>query len=310
MRRAGTLARYVLEPYAFLERVAMNASAYRSSDAVVRERIEVLRTARGEPAYQTGFALARGVAASRIARALAGSVGTLSGVCVFVFALASFKAFGGSGPPFEDQLYEAAEITLLGGWLAALMVGMVAFVAAHSTLPSDPNQASGDAVDPLTELVALEKHDPLREMREVARRWEFAALATPLTALSLLAPLTLHWLVDVLFLGGASSDSGFRSNWIPMSALIVGHAHLALVIACVWWARSLRKREAVEVRLAITKSWATAMAVTVATAAVPGIALLAIPPILVALTGLVFVPWMFRATASVLMQEREMLGTQ
>jgi hypothetical protein len=47
----------------------------------------------------------------------------------------------------------------------------------------------------------------------------------------------------------------------------------------------------------------------VATAAVPGIALL-VPPILVALTGLVFVPWMFRATASVLMREREMLGTQ
>jgi hypothetical protein len=310
MRRDGTLARYVLEPYAFLERFAMNASAYRSSDAVVRERIEVLRAARSDPAYEADFALARGVAASRIARAFAGSVGTLCGVGVFAFALASFEACGGRGPLCEGQLCEGAEIALLGGWLVALMVGMVAFVGAHSTLRSDPNEASVDAGDLWTELATLERHDPLREMREVARRWEFAAVATPLTAISLLAPLTLHWLVDVLFLGGASSDNGFRTNWIPASAIIVGHAHLALVIACVWWARSLRRREAVEARLAINRSWGTAMAVTVATAAVPGIALLAIPPILVALTGLVFVPWMFRATASVLMREREMLGTQ
>jgi hypothetical protein len=88
------------------------------------------------------------------------------------------------------------------------------------------------------------------------------------------------------------------------------HAHLALVIACICWARSLRIREAIEARLAINRTWGTALAVTVATACVPGIVLLAIPPILVAITGLVFVPWMFRAMASVLVRERTMLGME
>jgi hypothetical protein len=288
----------------------MNASAYRSSDAVVRERIAVLRAARSEPEYEASFALARRVAASRVARAVAGGVATLSGLCVFGFALASFLASGENRSTVEGRLCGVAEFALLGGWLAALVTGVVGCVGTYAGLRSDPNELACDAVDPSIELATLERHDPLREMRDVSGRWEFAAVALPLTGISLLAPLTLHWVVAVAFLGGASSDEGFRTAWIPVSALIVGHAHLALVIACVWWARSLRTREALEARLLINRTWGTALAVTVATACVPGVVLLALPPILVALTGLVFVPWMFRAMAAVLVRERAMLGTE
>jgi hypothetical protein len=288
----------------------MNASAYRSSDAVVRERIEVLRAARREPAYEADFAGASRVAAARIARAFAGGAGTFSGLCAFGLALSAFLVSGENRGVTEAQLCEMAEAALLGGWLAALVAGVFGYVGACATLPLEPNEHGSDAANPSIELATLERHDPLREMRDVARRWEFAAAATPLTALSLLAPLTLHWLVAVVFLGGgAPSDHEFRSAWIPGSALIVGHAHLALVIACLCWARSLRRRDALEARLTINRSWGGALAVTVATACVPGAVLLGVPPILVALTGLVFVPWMFRAMASVLVRERTLLGT-
>ena len=290
----------------------MNASAYRSSEAVVKERIDVIRAARNEEPYREAFEAARKVAVSRIARACAGALAALSGVGVLAFAVGEYVESPAPLDLFgvESTTANLAEVSLVGGWVAGLSGAVVAFVIAHEVLPVHANPPARSALDPASELALLERCDPLVEMRSLASRWEFAAAATPLVALSLLAPLTLHLVVALVCLGGFDAVRGFRTEWMPMSALIVGHAHFALAIASVLWAKSLPRREAIEVRLRVQRSWGKALVGTIVVSCLPGILFFGMPPILVALTGLAFVPWMFRSTAKTLVREREMLGAE
>jgi hypothetical protein len=165
-------------------------------------------------------------------------------------------------------------------------------------------------------LARLEREDPLQEMRAFASRWEVAAAALPLVAVSLLAPLTLHLLVALLFavsIGGASGATevthGFGATWMFLSALLVGHAHVTLAIASALWAKSFARRQAADVCLSAGRAAAKALWITIGVSCLPGIALFGIPPILVAVTGVAFVPRAFRMTAERLARDRAMLGT-
>jgi hypothetical protein len=282
----------------------MSASAYRSVEAVVRERIELLGAERETEAYRRAFHMGRSVAIMRIARAAGGATGAVFGVAVF--ALGLFEL--GEGPPYgRSELRDALVATLLLGWVFAAAAFLLWYSAASWRLATSPPPVaiSGGATDSAA-LERLERSDPLGAMRSLASRWEFAGAALPMVAVTLLAPLTLHAAVAaVLFPQEFMVDLGF---WIALSALLVGHAHLALVIALLLWVRSFRWRLPEEVHASVGRSWARGLVAAVVTACLPGIVLIGIPPLISLATGLAFVPFMYGMTAKALVVERERLS--
>jgi hypothetical protein len=103
--------------------------------------------------------------------------------------------------------------------------------------------------------------------------WLAASLVFPAVGMALLLPLSLH-MPFALLLGGAS---GFDA-WSSMSMVIVGHAHVLLAILTA-------KRALALVRDDPARSPGSIYLLTIVAAAVPFGIFYAIPPILVALTG-------------------------
>jgi hypothetical protein len=253
---------------------------------------------------------ARHVAVRRIGRAAGAMAGLLVGLAVFVCALAAVgdggSSLGGYGDPGSLATY-----LLLCSWPVALVVGVAArIVAGRATQKVHaPIRLTGHAG---ADLVRLQDADALRDVRAMAARWERAGAALPLAALSIVTPLTLHFLVWSLIVGPGVAIVGF-GDWIGGSVVLVGHAHIVLAACAAWWACSLHKRATSALRcgagtaslkaLAITAAVACVPAVILA-AATPGVILAAVPPLLVALTGLVFVPAMYAATALRMGRER------
>ena len=226
----------------------------------------------------------------------------------FGFALASLAASGVR--PAESAFGYIAETALLAGGGVGLACGFLGSLVARAVLSAKPG-ARHAGIELSVELAKLQREEPLSEMRAVASKWELVALWAPLVAIALLVPLSLHFLAGLLFFGGWSAEPGFRSMWLPWSAVVVGHAHLALAIASVIWARTLRKRPATLSRSRVHRSWAKALGGTIVVALLPTIFLFGGAWLfvggIVTLTGLAFVPWAYLATAAVLVRERAML---
>jgi hypothetical protein len=278
----------------------MTACAYRSLDPVLRQRVAELCEQREQEVAAVD--VARRVVIHRIGRAFGGGAGVLLGVTAFLVALVSFL------PPEGDRggAHMVSTVLLLGAWPVALIVGALARVVARARLfPGARVLLSGN---PAADLARLEASHPLRQVRALATSWERAGAALPLAALSLVAPLTIHFLVWALVLvvsGGASVAAlGDFGEWIALSALIVGHAHIALLVCATRWVYRLRARETAELGHEMNHSWGMALLVAGGVACLPGLVLLAIPPVLVLGTGVLFAPLMYRTTLRTMERER------
>lgn len=124
------------------------------------------------------------------------------------------------------------------------------------------------------------------------------SLALPLVACSLLGPLFLHslvWAVLGTMADKADVASGF-AVWITFAAVIVPHAHLALAVHAVRFARRLARTSTDALsKTELRKAWQNGLGLAVLCAAIPGIVLFAVPPVITAVTALVLVPAMYRA---------------
>jgi hypothetical protein len=116
-------------------------------------------------------------------------------------------------------------------------------------------------------------------------RWRPAAGAlfaesvmVPTAGIALLLPITLHLPVVV-----AVADAGAFDFWVTASLWISGSAHVVFAALCL-----LRARQLIAGRLAITPR--AIYVATLLTSCVPFVLLWAIPPLLVAVTALPFVP--------------------
>lgn len=118
----------------------------------------------------------------------------------------------------------------------------------------------------------------------------------PAGALALLLPITLHLLVAVA-LGSAGSEF---DRWVRGSMIITGMAHLLFAVLCMLRAHQLLRREP-----AIAPG--NIFGAVVATSCVPFVVLFAVPPVLVALTGLPILP-LLRAMAPRIERERAELA--
>lgn len=281
----------------------MTACAYRSLEPVLRERIAVLHERREQDAMFVDAA--HRIAARRIGRAVGGGVGLAMGVTALGIALA--------GCLFHDHLgtsqdHGKATVLLFLAWPTAFVAGAIARLLARPLL-----SLGGGVVlsgNPSVDLARLEATDPLREACALASSWERKGAALPLAAASLLAPLTIHGVVWFFLARPETASSALDDfgTWITLSVIIVGHAHLALLVCSLRWASRLRSVETARLTEGFHRAWGTALLVSAGVACLPGIILLAIPPILVLVTGLVFVPLMFHVTARTIASERMVLA--
>ena len=275
----------------------MTACAYRSLEPVLRQRVAELCERRERDAVFVD--VARRVASRRIGRAAGGVVGVVMAVAAFAVGLLGFSH---DGSPGTDRITSTALLFL--AWPAAIVAGALARFFSRPLLSlGDRITMSGN---PSVDLPRLEAADPLREACDLAMSWERRSAALPMAAVSLLAPLSIHGIVwwAVARPQPASSGMDDFGTWIALSVIIVGHAHLALLVCAVRWAYKLRSVETVQLRIGLGRGWGTALLVSAGVACLPGIVLLAIPPLLVLVTGLAFVPLMYHWTASTLARER------
>ncbi|HEX4446227.1 MAG TPA: hypothetical protein VH044_05810, partial [Polyangiaceae bacterium] len=251
----------------------------------------------------------------RMAQIVGGTAGAAFGVAMFAVACL------GAERPTDDRT-GLATCLLVGGWIAAVLAGGMARARSlHRSaklLERDP-VVTGDVT---RDLAALDAHDPLAELRSAATRRESASLAYPLVALSLLAPLSIHAIAGGLVSMITGDRTGLRQSavefvgWIALSAVFSGLAHLVLIGQSVAWARSVRARDAAEIVRGLGTVVARVFGLTVAAALAPAILmfteagpLVLLPAGIVAGTALLFVPWMFFASARRLSRQRALLGS-
>lgn len=112
--------------------------------------------------------------------------------------------------------------------------------------------------------------------------------------------------------GVSAKDFG---RWIALSVIFVGAAHVALVVHSLFWTIALRRQPTASLRAGVHKAWITALGTATLASFLPGILFVSgvgasalLPPVIVAATGLAFVPLMYWATARRLTAERARLG--
>jgi len=278
------------------------SASYRSVDAILEARLARFRGRRAQE-READEHVAR-VFVARAGRIAGGAVGSLIGVAMFVVGLASLNS----------SVSQACSYLLAAAWIAATAAVVIARARAHArarhTLRRQP-LLTGDAPVDLGNIDAI---DPLGELRASAVAGEATSVAFPLVALSILAPLTIHGAVAFVTGAAEGREGGLQEMaaqfgvWIGMSAILVGLAHLALVIQVALWARSLRLRETGRLRQKVHRAWVGALLITSAVAVVPGVFiggfLGLIPAGFVFLTGLSFLPFMYLAAARRLERER------
>jgi len=282
--------------------VVMTACAYRSLEPVLRQRVADLRARQEQDAMFVD--VAHRVASRRIGRAVAGAVGVGMAIAAFAVALTGFSRDGSADASLcritsTELLLLAWPAMLIAGPLARLLVRPLLSVRGRVPMSGDPS----------VDLARLQSSDPLRAAFDLAMSWERRSAALPLAAASLLAPLSIHALVWFPFAHLPTFTSGMDDfgTWIGLSVVIVGHAHLALLVCAVRWAYRLRSVETAKLRTGLGRAWGIALLVSAGIACLPGIVLLAVPPILVLVTGLAFVPLMFHGVALALDRERRAL---
>jgi hypothetical protein len=204
--------------------------------------------------------------------------------------------FGGSEA--EHARISMAHV-LVGSWLAALQVYVLARSVAERRSRDRLEMALAPESDVARASERLERESPMGALRASIQRLEFASVALPLAGISLLAPLSLH----LPFVAPDRVD-----EWIGTSGVIVGHVHAVLVVCAVLHAAGIRDHRGVELSRELRRSGWSALGFAIFASLVPGMFLLMIPTLLVAATGVVFIPVSFWATARAALRERALAG--
>ncbi|MBX3223387.1 MAG: hypothetical protein KF795_22940 [Labilithrix sp.] len=236
----------------------------------------------------------RAIRSARIARALAGGVGIAGAVCLTASALLT-----SDGTP-THVLLGAGAASVATYLLARVVLGVAgSFRQARGwTLPRLTGELDAD-------LARIDASNPLHPLARHLGALEAWSTTLPLAAISLLLPLTLHY--AFISVTGAETAESF-ARWIRISLVIVGHAHLALMALAIAFGRKLSRLGGEGLAtLSIHREWARAWGIVILVSAMPGLFLLAVPPILTAITGIAFIPFMFALTRRRLMNERATL---
>jgi hypothetical protein len=161
--------------------------------------------------------------------------------------------------------------------------------------------------DELVRLARLESDTVRRAAAHLAGSGEKASVALPMAGISLLAPLGIHlgiWsLTQGTELGGSRWLEGF-DWWIGVSLMLVGVAHATLAILCCVFAGKVSRASLVFLKSKSPMSGWGVLGWTVLASCLPGLIAFAIPVVVVLVTGLLFIPWMFGSMHRTVVDER------
>ena len=289
-----------MEYFAGLEHLTyVETTAYRDNEVglgiQLEARLEELRNESTEDCER--------VVSSRLSRILGGGFAVLAAVAMIVsLAIPLFRP-----DPYLYRSwwghYEASglpgNLILIGsfGGIALCLLSKLFIPTLVARYVQRTTMLSGDTFADLDRLRNLTLNEVLTTL---GQRLERVSVLLPLVAASLLGPLTIHRLI--LF----EMKSHDFAEWVGGSAIIVGHCHIALAIHAVIFANKLRSSTFPRL-LGRTSGW-SAYWLAVVLALIPSFFLLGIPVVLVAATGILFVPWMYRAAGSKVETERELLS--
>lgn len=201
----------------------------------------------------------------------------------------------------RDPSDDVAARVLLATTPIALLLGAVTRRACLMLGPwlSARERAFGGG--PTAPVAGLASPSEASTLRRSAGRLEAPSYSLPLVGLALVAPLTLH--SPFFFL---APDDGLRdlSQWVRLSLVLTGLAHVTLALLSHRFAMRLRRGR---VRSSEREAFA-ALAITTVAGCLPGVIFAGIPPALVAITGLAFVPASFVVMERACRRERWLLG--
>jgi hypothetical protein len=287
--------------------------AYRSDEDALQARLGSLLDERSAEVASTAAAL-RGVYASRVARAVAGSVAALGGAAVLLGGAVRCLT---QGFWFSSSAHHGSSILtqlLLRSVAASALVYLPARDMAASFFSRalrDELSLSGNA---RIDLVRVERAQPRRIARRLIEDSEASSASLPLIGSALLAPLALHALVWLLLSGlsGAQTARSFEGfdAWIVMSAPLAGLAHLALALLGGRFGSKLRAKPTAELVARPAKDGWYALKITALAGLFPGLLLIMVPPVLIGLTGLLFIPLSFYAMSRAIVRERDAVDAQ
>jgi hypothetical protein len=273
-------------------------SAYRSDEEILQEKAQKLRRLRLQELVQLPPILHR-LYVRRVGRVVAGAAALL-GAILFLGAalfsmLRSWKFLGTSAHGY------------LTVWLFAVVTGafvlyLCAQLLAGRSLLWRLLASLRTSSDLRATIERLSAQSPQTEVKQLTTRLEQLSIGLPLVALSLLAPLTIHFLVGLLISGGRIDARDFDS-WIMTSAVLVGHCHLLLAYLSWRYSRHLIKSN-IDGFLTLKSDGWTTFGLVVASSLVPGAFLIGLPVVIVAITGILFIPYMFGWARETLARER------
>lgn len=247
------------------------AHVYRDVEVGLHARLDAGIRARANE-VQTAHPALADIYARRMGRIAGGVVGVCLG-CALPLAAGLMSA--------TNSNFDRGQLTI--GLIAAVCVSVATSLAARAWAREHAHRLlatfklSGNVH---ADIARLESEHPVAALAARAERLERASIGWSLAAIALLAPLSIHLVVAGFW------ARGHFDRWMLISYIIVGHAHLFLVICAIRLAVRLRRAE--DLIRFNERGW-NAYALTVVAAAVPGVVLLALPPILTGVTGL-FIP--------------------
>jgi hypothetical protein len=275
---------------------------YRSAEEALRRRRDELLGQR-QLEVATLPMVVPAVYARRRARMFAGAAGI---ACALFMAIsAAFRR-------------EGLTTILQAAWVCMGAVYLFSRAAALSHVRSVLDHAFTATDSAGSDILRLEETTPQGVVRHMAERLEWWSVALPMTAISLLLPLSLHYIVAAMLRVSVPDGRDF-DGWISLSLLFVGHCHIILAYQAWRFARALRgTRDVFSVGLIADRAGWQAWGVTIASSLVAGVLLLVVVPIagvalvvvapaIVAATGLAFVPAMFSRMGRRIREERLLL---
>lgn len=280
--------------------------AYRSDEDVLKARLSALLDERSAEVANTSDRL-RDVYAKRMARAVSGGVAAIGGAAVLLGGAArGLRSHSWFGMGHEHS--GALTPILLGSMAAAALSYLPARELAkrgfRRALEGELSLSGSARID----LVRVERAQPRRLARRLVEAAERASASLPLLGMALLAPLSIHFVVALALSGGHLERwiEGFDA-WISMSAAIAGFAHLVLAILAIRFGSKIGEKSTEELDAHPAQEGWSAVKITALASLVPGVVLYLVPPILISLTGLLFVPLSYAAVTRALVRERQAL---
>lgn len=280
-------------------------SVYRDGTDALRQEAARLRS-RHMAAIDALRHPAEAVYVARYARTVAGKALLGSVVALIVAGVGGTVVLDGypwSGPCCSIGDRTLLTTVLLASWPLAGGMFLLARLVAQRRFARHMLAPLGGSGDVHADLDRMRRYDPGQHAMSLLGSMEAGSIAPLLAGVVLLLPLTIHFLAGALI---GAEIAGF-DDWILASAVVVGHCHLILAVRA--WRHGKRMAMASTAEILAERfdaGWKT-YAIVLAASLFPGVLLLFVPVILVAVTGL-FIPVIYGWSARRLAAERDLLA--